>query len=144
MPKTGALLNSRADEFELLADMGSPTTERIFRYWVELRDLRSGTTRNLPLGAIAKIHIPRKRNEAQRPREEILQLHDNPTIIEAKNFDDLATQLREKYPDGAYERTLHGERDHQAEERRAEAMNALLEILANAVAEQLLSEEQGG
>ena len=85
MPETGALLNSRADEFELLADMESPTTERIFRYWVELRDLRSGTTRNLPLGAIAKIHIPRKRNEAQRPREEILQLHGNSTIIEAKN-----------------------------------------------------------
>jgi hypothetical protein len=43
-----------------------------------------------------------------------------------KSLDDLAAQLREKYPDGAYERTLHQERDFQAEERRSEAMNGLL------------------
>lgn len=117
--------------------------EQIFRYRVELRDLQSGSTRNLPLTAIARINIPRKRNEAQRPSEEILQLHDNSVIIEAMNLDDLAAQLRQKYPDEAYERTLHRERDRETERRRAEAINGLIEILAKSVAEQLLREGQG-
>jgi hypothetical protein len=124
-------------------DKRSMHARQVFRYWVELRDLENGSTRNLPLTAIAKIHIPRKRNEAQRPSEEILQLHDNSVIIEAKNLDELAAQLRQKYPDEAYERTLHRERDHEAEQRRADAMNSLIEILAKSVAEQLLREGQG-
>jgi hypothetical protein len=124
-------------------DKRSMHAEQVFRYWVELRDLENGSTRNLPLTAIAKIHIPRKRNEAQRPSEEILQLHDNSVIIEAKNLDDLAAQVRQKYPDEAYERTLHRERDHEAEQRRADAMDGLIEILAKSVAEQLLREGQG-
>jgi hypothetical protein len=109
---------------------------------VELRDIQSEAIRNLPLGAIARIHIPRKRNEAQKPREEILQLHDDSVIIEATNLDDLAARLREKYPDEAYERTLHRERDHEAEERRSEAMNGLIEILSKSVVDQLLREGQ--
>jgi hypothetical protein len=124
-------------------DKRSMHAEQVFRYWVELRDLENGSTRNLPLTAIAKIHIPRKRNEAQRPSEEILQLHDNSVIIEATNLDELAAQLRQKYPDEAYERTLHRERDHEAEQRRADAMDGLIEILAKSVAEQLLREGQG-
>ena len=124
-------------------DKRSMHAEQVFRYWVELRDLENGSTRNLPLTAIAKIHIPRKRNEAQRPSEEILQLHDNPVIIEATNLDELAAQLRQKYPDEAYERTLHRERDHEAEQRRADAMDGLIEILAKSVAEQLLREGPG-
>ena len=39
----------------------------------------------------------------------------------------------ERYPDGAYERTLRRERDRPAEERRADAMNKLVEILVEAV-----------
>ena len=58
-------------------------------------------------------------------------------------LDDLAAQLRQKYPDEAYERTLHRKRDHETEQRRAEAMNGLIEILAKSVAEQLLREGQG-
>jgi hypothetical protein len=116
----------------------SRTTEQIFRYWVELHDIHSGAVRSLPLSTIAKIYIPRKRNEAQRPREEILQLHDDSVIIEARNLEDLAAQLRREYPDEEYKRTLHRERDHEAEERRAEAMNGLIEILAKAAVEQLL------
>jgi hypothetical protein len=74
---------------------------------------------------MAKIHIPRKKNEAQRPRQEFLALQDGAEKLEAKNLDDLAGQLRHRYPDGAYERTLHRERDRQ----REEAMNRLAEIL---------------
>jgi hypothetical protein len=40
--------------------------KRIFQYWVELRDLTNGSIRNLPLTAIAKIHIPRSKKEGTR------------------------------------------------------------------------------
>ena len=102
-----------------------PESRRIFRHWVEIRDLRSGSVRQLQLKTMAKIHIPRKKNEPQRPREEFLALQDGAEELEAKNLDDLVGQLRHRYPDGAYERTLHWERDRQ----REEAMNRLAEIL---------------
>src|SRR3984885_126428 len=107
-----------------------PDSEQIFRYWVEVRDLTNGSVLNLPLSAVARIHIPRKKNEAQRPREEILRLQDGSVILEAISLDDLAAQLRQKYPDSGYERTPHRERDREAEERRAEAMNQLNRIFA--------------
>jgi len=65
---------------------------------------------------------------AQRPKEDVLQLKDGCTTLEAKSLDDLAAQLRQRYPDGEYERTLHRERDRQAEQRRADAMNNLVEM----------------
>jgi hypothetical protein len=54
---------------------------------------------------------------------------DGSETLEAKNLDDLAAQLRQKYPDDAYVRTLHWQRDPEAEARRAQAMNSLAEIL---------------
>jgi hypothetical protein len=114
-------------------------SEEIFRYWVEVRDLTNGAVRSLPLSAVARIHIPRKKNEPQRPREESLRLQDGSAILEAISFDDLAAQLREKYQDSGYERTLHRERDREAEERRAEAMNQLIRFLAEAVVRDTLN-----
>lgn len=64
------------------------------------------------------------------PNEEVLQLGDGATTLEARNLEDLAKQLRQRYPDEAYERTLHRARDYQAEERRADALRRLIEILA--------------
>ena len=109
-------------------DKELPGGEQIFRYWVEVLELKNGSVRILPLNAVAKIHIPRRKNEAQKPTEEILQLKDGSATLEAKSLDDLATQLRERYPDEAYERMLRRERDREAEERRADAMNKLVEI----------------
>jgi hypothetical protein len=114
-------------------------SEEIFRYWVEVRNLTNGAVRSLSLSAVERIHISRKKNEEQRPREEILRLQDGSAILEATSLDDLAAQLREKYPDIGYERTLHRERDREAEERRAEAMNQLIRILAEAVVRDTLN-----
>jgi hypothetical protein len=100
---------------------------------VEVLELKNGSVRNLALGAVTKIHIPRRKSEPQRPREDVLQLKDGSTTLEAKSLDDLAAQLRQRYPDGEYERTLHTERDREAEQRRAAAMNNLTEILVDAV-----------
>jgi hypothetical protein len=70
-------------------------------------ELKNGSVRNLPLSAVAKIHVPRAKKEAQRPREDVLQLMDGSTTLQAKSLDDLASQLRQRYPEGEYGRTLH-------------------------------------
>jgi hypothetical protein len=109
----------------------------IFRYWIELLDLRNGSTRDLPLKVLTRIHLSTKRNQAQRPNEVILQLEDGAAILEAKDLDELAAQLRQRYPDGSYERRLHSERDLQAEARWEHGMNQLIEIIAKSAYEEL-------
>jgi len=106
-----------------------PESQQVLRCWIEVREQASGSVRHLPINQITKIHIPRTKKEAQKPSEEILQLTDGQGTLEAKSIEDLAGQLRARYPDDVYERTLHWERDREAEVRRAEAMNKLSEIL---------------
>jgi hypothetical protein len=120
-----------------------PESNRIFRYWVEVRELKSGSLRKLSLHAVANIPLIKDAKEAQRLREEILQLKDGSATLEAKSLDDLAAQLRQRYPDEAYQRTLHRERDREAEERRAEAMNGLIRILAEEAVNRVIAEETG-
>lgn len=106
-------------------------TEHRFRYWVELHDLRDGSTRSLALRTIKRIHIPTKKSDSQRPAEERLRLEDGNSFLEASNLDDLIVQIRAKYPDGTYERSLHKERDMAAER----AMDSLMRLLARAAVE---------
>lgn len=54
------------------------------------------------------------------------------TTREANSLDDLAMQFRQRFPDGECERTTHKGRDREAEQRWADAMNNLMEILVNA------------
>ena len=68
-----------------------------------------------------------------RQREDVLQLQDGTTKLEAPNLQELAVQLRMRYPDGLYERTLHNERDRDAEQRRARAFNSLIDMLVEQV-----------
>lgn len=120
----------------------APQGSAVVRYWVQIRDLRNGSTRDLPLNAVTRIHIATKRNQLHRPTEEILQLKDGSTTLEASSLDDLAPQLRHRYPDDTYERTLHRARDYQAEERRADALNQLIKILAEAAVKEGLHERE--
>lgn len=106
-----------------------PESKQIFRYWVEVREHGNGIVRHLPINGVTKIHIPRTKKEVQKPNEEILQLKDGLDTLEASNIQDLAVQLRARYPDEAYERKLHLERDREAEVQRADAINKLSEIL---------------
>jgi hypothetical protein len=106
-----------------------PVIECVFRYWVELSERQTGAVRKLPLSAVAKIPL----TDPPRPREDFLKLQDGTVTLEAKNIDDLAAQLRDRYPDSEYERTLHSERDHEAERRGADAMNRLIHLLAEIV-----------
>lgn len=104
-------------------------SEQIFRHWVDVRDLKTGVVRQLPLKTVVKICLAPKRAEPECPRQEVLQVADGSATIEAKDLGDLAAQLRQKYPEDAYVRTLHRQRDTEAEVQRTEAINRLSEIL---------------
>ncbi len=107
----------------------SAQSKQIFRHWVEVRDLKTGSVRQLPLTTVVSISLAPKRLEPECPRKEVLQLTDGSATIEAKDLNDLAGQLRHNYPDNAYVRTLHRQRDPEAEKRRADAINRLSEVL---------------
>ena len=85
-----------------------------------------------------------KKNEPPPPDRELLELTDGEATLEANDLDDLRAQLREKYPDAVFERTLHYERDRDAEERRKKALNGLVQLLAERAVEQALEEESHG
>jgi hypothetical protein len=118
-----------------------PESQRIYRYWVELHNRSDGSVRVMPLGGIKRIHLVPGKGEARHPDEVVLQVQDESTVIEAKDLEDLAAQLREKYLDEMYERFLHQERDVEAERRKAEAMDGLIQLLADAVVEDILRQE---
>lgn len=111
------------------SDKESQPIRQILRCWVEIRHQASGSVRSLPLNTVTKIHIPRTKKDPQKPTEEALRLTDGETTREAKNLEELAGRLRELYPDETYQRTLHWERDREAELRRDEAISRLSEIL---------------
>jgi hypothetical protein len=121
--------------------MDLPESQHVYRCWVEIRDRREESVRVLPLGAMQRIHLTAKKNEAHLPDEQVLQLQDESTVIEAKDIDDLAAQLRAMYPDETYERFLRRERDVEAERRKLDALDGLIQLLAEAVADDLLREQ---
>ena len=116
--------------------------KQIFRYWVEVRDLASGSVRKLPLTAVRLVCLKRgKNNEPPLPDKELLRLQDDEETWEADTFDELRIRLRDKYPDAAFERTLHYVRDHEAEQRRERALDGLISILAKRIVDDLIAEE---
>ncbi len=120
-----------------------PESKRIYRHWVEPRELRDGSTRDLPLRAVTRIQLPRREGDRQKPDQQVLRLQDNSVVLEGRNIEDIVAQLRQQYPDETHERFLHRERDCKAEQRKAGAMNALVEILAKAAVDELLREQEG-
>jgi len=119
-----------------------PEDKQIFRYWVEILEVKTGAKRELPLNGVRKIYFPRKKDDPRKPDEDVLQLKDGPETLEARNLDELAAQLCERYPDEAYERRLFEVRDHDAEKRHADAMDGLITILAEAAVESYLRSEE--
>jgi hypothetical protein len=116
--------------------------KQIFRYWVEVRELATGSVRKLPLTAVKVICLKTgKKNEPLPPDRELLQLRDGEETWEAETFDELRTRLRDKYPDAAFERTLHKLRDHEAEERHERALNGLIRLLAKAAVDDWIAEQ---
>jgi hypothetical protein len=119
-----------------------PESKRIYRFWVELRDLRDGSTRDLPLSAVRRIHLLRKKGEQQQPNQQVLRLQDDSVVLEGRDIDDIAAQLRQRYPDDTHERFLHRERDQEAEQRTEEALNGLIQLLAKAAVDEVLREQK--
>ena len=123
--------------------MDLPESQHVYRYWVEIRDLRDGSVRELPLQALKRIHLATKKGTARLPDEVVLQLQDDSTVLEAKDIDDLAAQLRVRYPDETYERFLRRNATIEAERRKADALNGLIELLARAAIEDVRREQAG-
>ena len=121
-----------------------PTDRQCFRHWVELRDLRDGTVRDLPVKVFQRILLVAKNKTvpADAPPEISLEVQDIGRVWKASGLEDLSRQLREQYPDGAFERTLKCVRDPEAEERRESALNALMQILVEVMVRQILEERQ--
>lgn len=117
-----------------MGSRGIAEKDRCYRAWVEIRELKSGFVRTLPLRAFAMVKLLRSRETDPEPRrEEVLRLEDGTSTIEVRRVDELRVKLRDKYPDGEYERTLRVQRDQEAEQRRKEAMSGLIDVLAKAV-----------
>ena len=123
-------------------DEDLPEDQQFFRYWIEIRVLADGSARTLPLSATRMIHLPTRKSRSQLPDEQLLQLQDGSEILEAKSFDELVAQLRERYPDAACERFLRSERDHQAEQKHRNALDSLARIYAKAAVDEFLRSEQ--
>jgi hypothetical protein len=122
--------------------MESQADRQLFRYWVEIRELASGTVRKLSLTAVTRISLAReKTNEPPPSRDVVLHLQDGPEAVEAQNLDELASKLRDRYADGSFERTLHSERDRDAEERRKRAVDRLMDLLAQTVVREVIEEQ---
>lgn len=113
--------------------------QQIFKWWIELRDLRTGSVRQLALEETTRIHLAR-RNETQRPNESVLRVQDGSMILEPISLDDLAAQLRRIYPDETHERTLHSKRDRDAEQRRHQALDDLGRLFARVALDKLIDE----
>lgn len=105
---------------------------------IEVRELATGSVRKLPLTAVRLVALV----EPRVPDEERLHLQDGDEKWELKTFDELKDRLRERYPDSGYERTLHSERDLEAEERWESGMRGLIKILADCAVEQMIEEEE--
>jgi hypothetical protein len=121
----------------------TPVSRRIYRCWVELRDRRDGSVRELPLTALRLIHLPAKKNAPRLPDEQMLRLEDGAEIVEARDLDELIVQLRAKYPDETHERFLRQVRDREAEQRKTAAMKCLQDLLVEVVLRDLMQERGG-
>lgn len=114
-----------------------PDNKRVHRYWVELHDRRDGSVRKLPLRAIRRVDLVTKKGVAQLPDEDVLQLEDGDRLLEVKSLEELRTRLRDRYPNEHFDRFLRQERDVEAERRKAEAMEGLMQLLVEAVVRDL-------
>jgi hypothetical protein len=104
-----------------------------FKYWIEVRDLRDGTVRELPLRSVIHLKIPTRKAHSPPPSRECLQIEDGAEPMEGETWEELVAKLRARYPDGPYERRLKRERDLRAEH----AMNELVKLVARSAMRKL-------
>lgn len=117
----------------------------LFRYWVEIRHRSDGTVRKIDLTAVQHVPLVSPKTHSPRPEPyQTLKLTDEQGTLEARNIEGLAEKLRERYPDASYERTLHFERDREAEVRREHLLDELAKIYARAAVDRYIEEQTGG
>lgn len=115
--------------------------EQIFRYWIEVRTLQDGAIRRLPMTAVMMVPLVGSKVKPQPLSRRVLRIQDDSEMLEADDFENLSVQLRQRYPDDAYERTIHWERDLEAEQRRERGLNGLARLMAEAAVEETLRKQ---
>lgn len=109
--------------------------------WVEARRLQDGPIRTLRMTEAMMVPLVSSKTNPQPSSR--LRLQDDSEILEADDFESLRVQLRERYPDDAFECTIHWERDLQAEERRQRAQHSPARQMAEAIVEEAQRDEKG-
>jgi hypothetical protein len=56
-------------------------TAEMYRYWIELRDVTTGSIREIPLQVLRRVYIPTRKDGQHRPDEEILRLQDGELLL---------------------------------------------------------------
>ncbi len=72
-------------------DKDRPARERIYRYRVDIRDVRDGSVRSLPLRVMTLVYLGGKKGAPPKPNAQVLRLEDDTAVIEAKDIDDART-----------------------------------------------------
>lgn len=135
---------------------------RVYRFEVEIIELSSGASRRVPLtfhqlvafartsrsvrragkgAAPSPTSTPLSEEPPRLSRSEVMRLVDEDFVLEAANWEEFRLRLRERYPDSRFERRLHVQRDREAEERREEAIQGLIKLVADAVVADFLKEQ---
>jgi hypothetical protein len=118
-----------------------PESRRLYQYTIEITDLQAGSSRRVPLKSFRRVSLKTlKKSEVAEPPVDVLRFEDGDFQIEARDFEELRSRLREQYPDERYERRVHAKRDREAVDRREQAIEGLAKIYAEVALERLLAE----
>ena len=119
--------------------------KQFFRHWIEVRDIRDGTVHQLPVTVFQRLLLVAKSKQTveERSPDIRLRVQDLGGDWEVKDLAELSLRLRDRYPDGTFERVLKCERDTEEEEKHRSAMDALVELLAEIAVRELLKGEAG-
>lgn len=139
-----------------------PESRRVYRYEVEITDLSSGSSHRVPLSfqqVVLILPAARRRRStlaaaaasqspeppepipSRQPSPDRIRCEDGEFVLEASTWDEFRARLRDRYPDGRFERRLHVQRDREAEVRREEAIQGLIKLIAEGIVEECLKEQ---
>lgn len=63
-------------------DCSRPKHEQLYRYWVDIRDVRDGSARTPPLSKVRLVYIPTRKTATPEPDEPCLEMRDDSAGIE--------------------------------------------------------------
>jgi hypothetical protein len=122
-----------------------PESERRYQYEVEIKALSTGESRRIPLSVGRAISLKRlKRGEPEEPARDVFEVRVGDVVVRGYSFEEFREKLRAQYPDEAFERRLHYQRDREAEDRWRQGIRSLVSLLAESVVKDLMEGDPQG